>query len=297
VWAFRRERDAKREQAKSERSLLMIGDAHESASKLIADVLVDLRAKLEPDGKDGPLADARRIVNEHLDENDLPGNDDDSMHMRSVVLNSRGYLARSIGDFTAAREFYLQALGIRQKLLEHDQEKAIYQHNLAFSYDNLGDLHAAMAQALRKEGKEPKEELDNALAEYRKGLDLARRLAARPDTTPQWRHDLAVSYFKVGDAMFEVGNPEDALAQLLIGLPIAEQVAAGDPSYAKWQAHLGLYCLELGRLQALLAKPDAARSYLQRGKNIFTQLREQGHKSQKYLEWQKRIDDFLLDLE
>jgi tetratricopeptide (TPR) repeat protein len=297
AWAFKRERDAKREQAKSERSLQMIGDAHASASKMVADVLVDLRSKLEPGGQAGPLADAQRIVNEHFDENELPGNDDDSLHMRSVVLNSRGYLARSMGDFATAQSYYMKALAIREALLSRDRDKAMYQHNLALSYDSLGDLHAAMAQTLRNSGKQSKEEFDSAIAEYRKGLDLAKGLVLRSDATSQWRHDLAVSYFKVGDALFESGSPEDALAVLLVGFPIAEKVAASDPSYAKWQAHLGLYCLELGRLNALSAKTDAARAFLQRGKNIFAGLRQQGHQSIEYIAWQKRIEQFLLDLE
>ena len=295
-FAYHSYRVAERERVKSERSLQLIGDAHEAASRMVADVLVDLRAKLEPGGQAGALTDAQRIVKEHFDENELPGEDADSMHMRSVVLNSRGYLARSLGDFAAAGDYYKASLEIREKLLGKDRSKAMYQHNLAVSYDNLGDLHAAKALSLRAAGQNQDKAFEDAIDFYRKGLELAKRLESRPDATPQWRHDLAVSYFKVGDALLEAGYPEEALAELSTGMPLAEKVAASDPAYAKWQARLGLYCLEVGRLQALASKPDTARDLLLRGKKIFTELRAQGHLSRQYAAWLKRIEAILLDL-
>lgn len=297
AFVFHSYRVAERERVKSERSLQLIGDAHENASRLVADVLVDLRSKLEPAGQAAALDDAQRIVNEHFDENESAGDDDDSLHMRSVVLNSRGYLARRIGDFQAAQDYYTKSFEIRKKLLGRDDSKLIYQHNLAVSHDNLGDLHIARAEALRSGHGKPDEEFESAIAEYRKGLRLAKQLAARQDATAEWRHNYAVSCFKVGDALYEAGYPEEALVELLAGFPIAEQVAASDPAYAKWQAHLGLYCLELGRIHAVTAKTDAAHSFLLKGKKIFTDLSEHGHLSRQYAVWRERIDAILLDLE
>jgi tetratricopeptide (TPR) repeat protein len=173
----------------------------------------------------------------------------------------------------------------------------MYRHNLAVSHDNLGDLHAAKALELRNQGKDPADEFEAAIADYRKALDHSSILIARDDVTPQWRHDVAVSHFKVGDALFEAGYPADALKELLAGFPVAEQVAASDPAYAKWQAQLGLYCLELGRIQALSAKTADARATLLRGKKIFQDLRKRGQLSRHQTAWQERIDEILLDLE
>lgn len=296
AFAYHSYRIAERERRKSERSLQLIGDAHEEASRLVADVLVDLRSKLEPAGQSAALDEAQRIVNEHFDENELAGDDEDSLHMRSVVLNSRGYLARRTGDFQAALEYYTKSFNIRQRLLSRDNSKVIYQHNLAVSHDNLGDLHIAKAIALRNKSSNPEQEFENAIAEYRKGMEIAKQLAARKDATAEWRHDHAVSRFKIGDALYEAGYPEEALAELSAGFPIAEQLAAADPAYAKWQAHLGLYCLELGRLHATTANIDAARSCLLKGKTIFTELRTQGRLSRHYADWLERIEAILLDL-
>jgi len=297
ILAFHSYRVAERERLKSERSLQLIGDAHEDASRLVADVLIDLRSNLEPDGPPGAFDRAKRLVDEHLDENERPGDDNDSLHMRAVMLNSRGYLARSTGDFAAAEAYYMDSLGLREELLRRDGGKAMYRHNLAVSHDNLGDLHAAKALQLRKQGKDPSVEFEAAITEYRKALDHSMLLIAQEDVTPQWRHDVAVSHFKVGDALFEAGYPADALAELLAGFPIAEQVAASDPLYAKWQAQLGLYCLELGRMQALSAKTAEARATLLRGRKIFQDLRERGQLSRHQSVWQNRIDEILLDLE
>jgi tetratricopeptide (TPR) repeat protein len=297
ILAYHSYRVAEQERRKSERSLQLIGDAHQDASRLVSDILINLRPNLEPGGTQGAFEKAKRIVDEHLDENERPGDDNDSLHMRAVMLNSRGYLARSTGDFAAAGGYYMEALGLREELLRRDGEKAMYRHNLAVSHDDLGDLHAAKALELRKQGKDPAVEFEAAIAEYRRALDHSRLLIAREDATPQWRHDVAVSHFKIGDALFEAGYPADALAELLAGFPIAEQVAASDPEYAKWQAQLGLYCLELGRIQALSAKTADARATLLRGKKIFQDLRERGQLSRHQTAWQERIDEILLDLE
>ena len=297
AFAYYSYRIAEGERLKSERSLRLIGDAHENASRLVADVLVDLRAKLEPAGQAAAVDDAQRIVNEYFEDNELKGDDDDSLHMRSVVLNSRGYLARKTGDLSAAHEFYTKSLMIREQLLSRDGDKAMYLHNLAVSHDNLGDLHIARAISLRNKESEAAEEFEIAIAEYQKGLDISKQLAARKDATAEWRHSLAVSRFKVGDALYEAGYPQEALVELLAGFSIAEQVAAADPAYAKWQAHLGLYCLELGRIHAASANIDEATTYLRKGKKIFVELEDQGQLSRQYAVWRERIDAILLDLE
>lgn len=295
--AYHSYRVAEDERVKSDRSLQMIGDAHEDASRTIAAILVDLRAKLEPVGQAGALIEAQRIVNEYYDENDLAGDDDDSLHMQSVVLNSRGYLARRTGDFPAALDFYTKSLGLRKRLLSRDESKEMYQHNLAVSHDNLGDLYLTKAEALRSKQLNPDAEFEIAIAEYQKGLELAKRLAQRKGAPVRWRHDYAVSCFKVGDALYEAGFPEESLVQLQAGYSIAEQVAASDPGYAKWQAHLGLYCLELGRLQAAAGKTVEALDYLVKGKEIFNGLKDQDALSTQYAAWLKRIEMILLDLE
>lgn len=297
--AYRSYRMARRESEKSERSLQLIGDAHENSSRLIADLLVDLRSKLDPRGDAAALDDAQRMVNENLEANRLPGDDPDSLHMRSVILNSRGYLARRTGDFKAAGEYYSESLGIRKKLLADYPEKTLYQHNLALSHDNMGDLHVAIAVANRADKEQSQAEFGKAAEAYRQSLELTRQLVARPDATSQWRHDLAVGYFKAGDALLEndvTDQRAEALKILESGFRIAEEVAASDPEYVKWQAHLALYCLELGRVHALAAEDEKARVYLEKGHRIFTELRRNGRMTRQYDDWLKQIEQSLAEI-
>ena len=288
--------EAEQQRLKSERSLQMIGDAHERTSQLVADVLVDLREKLASSGDTRIADDAQRIVSEYFDENQPTGTDDDSIHMRSVVLNSRGYLARRAGDFEAAESFYSEALRVRRDLAAKAPGKAMFQHNVAVSLDNFGDLHAAKALVSSTAGRDVRDDYARALGYYRESLAISQKLATAPDATSHWRHDLAVSYFKVGDALYQAGDVEKAMPELQKGILVAEAVAAADPDYAKWQAHLGLYCLEIGRIQAVSARDEDARNSLERGRKIFNGLKQKGKLSQQYAAWLSQTEKTLLDV-
>lgn len=285
---------ANRARVKAERSLLMIGDAHESTSRLVSDVLVDLRAKLgdQPD----LLENAQDIVRAHLAENEPSGKDDDSLHMRSVVLNSRGYLARQLGAFDEAERHFTEALAIRRDLAKRNPQMPLFEHNISVSLDNFGDLHARKGEAIATRGGDQREEYARALVYYRDSLAISAKLAAMPDATPNWRHDLAVSRFKVGAALFQGGDVDAALKELQQGLPVAEAVAASDPDYSKWQAHLGLFCLQIGHLHAVSARFDEAKPILRRGQSIFIALRDKRHMTSQYEKWLAQIESVLKDV-
>lgn len=293
--AFASYRVAKRESEKSERSAQMIGDAHESSSRLMADVLVDLRAKLEPAGQAGALEDTQRWVYEHFSESEFPGDDADSLHMRSVALNSRGYLARKTGDYAAAEDYYTRSLAIRMKLLAMDPDKPLYQHNLAIAHDNLGDLHLTKGQAAGLADQD--QEYKAAIGEFREALKLSKKLTELPDATRQWFDDLAVSHLKVGGALFVASDVKNAEVELLAGFPIAEKVAKSDDSYPKWQANLGYYCLQLGNYYSWTTQPDKARPYLLRSKSIFEELDRKKQMTRQYAKWQAELTTALLDIE
>lgn len=285
---------ANRARMKVERSLSMIGDAHESTSRLVSDVLVDLRAKLG--GQPNLLEDAQKIVRAHLVENEPSGNDDDSLHMRSVVLNSRGYLARQLGAFDEAERHFADALAIRRDLAKRNPRVLLFEHNISVSLDNFGDLHAFKGEDIAAHGGDKRDEYARALVYYRDSLAISERLAAMPDAATSWRHDLAVSRFKVGAALFQGDDANGALTELRRGLPVAEAVAASDPEYPKWQAHLGLYCLEIGSIHAGAGRFDDARPFLLRGQSIFSALRGKQRLTSQYAEWSARIEAVLKDM-
>ncbi|MES2656971.1 MAG: toll/interleukin-1 receptor domain-containing protein [Verrucomicrobiota bacterium] len=286
-------RKAEAERLKSERSLQMIGDAHERTTRLIADLMNDLGAREEPIDKAVALADARRFIGDYFDEVDPSGDDDESLHMRAVVHNSKGHLALKTGDLAAAFENYTKSAGIGEKLLSGNGPKALYLHNISISHDNLGDWYVANARKLAEDGLDPEAEYDKAIHHYREGLAKAKALAALPDATAQWNHDVAIGYLKVSAGLKLAGDHRGALDVLKEGLPIAEKVAASDRSYVKWQAHLGAYYLAMGELHDALVETPETRSCLLKGEAIFSGLAAKKPLGSQYADWQRQIEEIL----
>ena len=271
--AFEKER-AVSALAKAERSLLMIGDAHEDASRLVSDLLVNLEDGTATPGGDAALKKARKTVGEYFDESEPTNLNDESRHMRSLVFNRRGHFALSQKDFAGAEKAFAESLSLRRLLAADHPEDPLWQHNLAVSYDNLGDMHIGKAKVVEAQHGNPEVEYMKALPNYRESLAIVRPLAERGDARPVWGHDLAVGYFKVGDTLYRVGEREAALVELRTGFDIARKVAASDPEYAKWQATLGFYCLNIGRILGTFGKDAEAREILKQGEAIFVRLRE-----------------------
>ncbi len=270
--AFEKER-AVSALTKAERSLLMIGDAHEDASRLVSDLLISLEAGLTTPDKDAVLQKARAIVSEHFDDSEPTKQDDDSRHMRSIVLNRRGHFALSQRDFAGAEKSFMASLAVRRLLAAEHPENPFWQHHLAVSLDNLGDMHVEKAKVLEAQRASGDTEYGNALPFYQESLAIVKPLATREDTRPVWGHDVAVGYFKVGDTLYRIGERDAALAELRKGYEVARKAAQADPEYAKWQATLGWYCLDIGRILATYGKNAEARGILKEGHTVFAQLR------------------------
>ena len=293
--AFEKER-AVSALAKSERSLLMIGDAHEDASRLVSDLLVNIEDGLGNSDGATALQNARKTVGSYFDEHEPTQHDDDSRHMRSVALNQRGHFLLSQKDFSGAEKAFAESLALRRSLAADHPADPLWQHNLAVSFDNLGDTHIARAKIMEANHEAAGEEYAKALPDYRESLAVVKPLAGREDARPVWRHDLAVGYFKVGDTLYRAGDREAALKELRTGFEVAQKVAASDPEYAKWQATLGLYCLNIGRILATFGEDAEARDILKKGQAIFERLRERRPLSTSYAEGLRQIEMVLKDI-
>ena len=71
-------------------------------------------------------------------------------------------------------------------MLEIDPANTQWQRDLSVSHDRIGDVLVA-------QGDGPE-----ALAAYRKGLDIREALAARDPANTEWQTDVAVSCAKLG---------------------------------------------------------------------------------------------------
>ena len=279
----------------AERSLLMIGDAHEAASQLVSDLLVKMKFDVKKGTPDEALEKARQTVREYFDGIEPTKQDEDSVHTRSVVLNSRGYFALSQGDFAGAEKYFAESLALRRTLAADRPDNPLWQHNLAVSLDNLGDTHVRKADDLRSTGRDAIPEYAEALRNYRESFAIIRPLADRRDASAVWRHDLAVGHFKIADVILAGGDREAALSELRKGSDVAEKVAAGDPEYARWQATVGLYCLKMGQLLRTFGKDAEAVEFLKKGQAIFNRLRDRNRLTATYAQFLADIDAELKD--
>ena len=291
---------AERERVKAERSQQMIGDAYVDGTHLVAACLQELEDKLEPVELQESMSTLQPFIDSFHDVGWSEGEDNDSLHMQSVVLNTQGLLARLTDDQAKAAESFEKSFDIRRSLLKTNPDNELYLHDLAVSYDNLGDLHVAKASELKEMTGGDDEEWINeyirAVSDYRESLSLVKNLLAQDGTKSQWHHDLVVSHFKIGSAYSGLDDMKKALKEFLTGLPEAETLAASDPDYTKWQALVGAYCYEIGRIQGLAGEFDKALDSLTKGQSVFHQLREKGLLTSHYEKWLKQIDDGLTDL-
>ena len=81
-------------------------------------------------------------------------------------------------------------------------------------------------------------ELTAALAAFRDGMDIRKKLAEQDQGNAGWQRDLSVSYNKIGDVLVAQGELTAALAAFRDGMDIRKKLAAQDQGNAGWQRDL-----------------------------------------------------------
>jgi hypothetical protein len=88
---------------------------------------------------------------------------------------------------------YRDGLAIVERLAAADRSNTQWQHDLAWSYQKVGDMFIA-------QGK-----LDEALTAYLDGLAILERLAVADSSNMHWQHGLFSSHERVGNVLLEQG--------------------------------------------------------------------------------------------
>ena len=118
------------------------------------------------------------------------------------------------------------SLAIRRHLAEADPANAGWQHDLAVSYNKIGDVLSAEAN------------LDEALENYQRSRTIADRLAAADAGNIGWQRDLALSHARVGMVFAQQGQGEQAAKAFHTGRRIIAEMAAQSPDNAMLQKDL-----------------------------------------------------------
>jgi tetratricopeptide (TPR) repeat protein len=136
----------------------------------------------------------------------------------------QGDAAKAMGDLATARRHYEDALAVAKMLSDDAPENVRYAHDLAVSYEQLGDLAVAMRDAA-------------ARRYFEEALAIMRRLAEGAPQNADYAHQLSVSYGRLGNALRAMGDAAAARRYFEEALVIAERLVDAAPEnadYARW---------------------------------------------------------------
>ena len=110
----------------------------------------------------------------------------------------------ALGQGNEARDFFLKALDIAQRLAQAEPQRADYQRDLSISYERLGDLMTALGKG------------EDARDYFLKALDIHKRLAQAEPQRADYQRDLIVSLVRIAQT-----DPAHAVEHLRRALDIA----------------------------------------------------------------------------
>ena len=119
------------------------------------------------------------------------------------------------GNLAEALVVYRKAQAAAERLVEIEPRNPARRGDLSAAYIRVGNVLLEQAS------------LDDALAHYREGLVIAKRLATFLDAgNTRWQRDLLAVSQKVGDAQMAQGKLDDALKSYYDSLAVAERLAS-----------------------------------------------------------------------
>src|SRR3954452_11733608 len=192
-------------------------DQRREAEGLVAYMVGDLRAKLEPIGKLDALDGVGSRVLAYYKKEDASELSDAALLQRSRALNLMAEVAYLRGNYPQADALYRQALAGTAEAMRRspDDPKRLFDH--AQNVFWLGELARARGQS------------DEAVANYREYKRLADRLIAIEPDNLKWRMEGLYGAENVGIALYNERHFSEAAQQFEGALGPMENLAAVDP--------------------------------------------------------------------
>jgi eukaryotic-like serine/threonine-protein kinase len=302
LMSFRQYRRAERATVVANQAAERATLARNQAEKLINFMTIALRDKLKPIGKLDLLNDVNQMVQDYYKS---LGGDDASPEIQrqhSIALVNYGDVLLDQGAPAEALKLYQQALEIRRKLINLDQNNPLYQADLAVSlqqignvFETRGDIGKALgcyqeardireklikqspqniawqsqwARSLEKVGLilQAQGDLSGALKNYRAGLDFATKLKELDPKSTALQSEIWLLNVRVGEALDAKMDPDEALKCYRQSLSIAQGLNIQEPDDAEWQRDIGVSQEQIGEI--LSAQGDL-RGALDSYKNSF----------------------------
>jgi tetratricopeptide (TPR) repeat protein len=216
------------------------------AEGLVAYMVGDLRAKLEPIGKLDALDGVGSRVLAYYKNQDASELSDAALLQRSRALNLTAEVAYLRGNLGEADALYRQALAGTSEAVRRspDDAKRLFDH--AQNVFWLGEIARARGQT------------DQALIAYREYKRLADRLVALEPDNLKWRMEGLYGAEDVGIALYNERRFAEAAQQFEGALGPMQSLAAVDPSNQTYQKELSTVLAWLADTQKSLGSLDAA---------------------------------------
>jgi tetratricopeptide (TPR) repeat protein len=216
------------------------------AEGLVAYMVGDLRAKLEPIGKLDALDGVGSRVLAYYKNQDASELSDAALLQRSRALNLTAEVAYLRGNLGEADALYRQALAGTSEAVRRspDDPKRLFDH--AQNVFWLGEIARARGQT------------DGALTAYREYKRLADRLIALEPDNLKWRMEGLYGAEDVGIALYNERRFAEAAQQFEGALGPMEKLAAVDPGNLTYQKEMSTVLAWLADAQRSLGRLEAA---------------------------------------
>lgn len=201
-----------------------------------------------------------------------------SLLPHDTVIYEMGWLLGAAAEYTQSRGAFAEALPLheaalvtRQRLVESAPTNIKFQHDVAISYDRIGEILVNQNCP------------DRALAAFNASLEIRKSLESTYPAQDEWQHGLSISHSQLGEVLRSLGDFENSLNHFKASCAIRKRLLDADQTSKARQLDLalatewqGFVLLEMGETRLamnLLKKAHSTREVL-----------AQAHLSDNYLQ-------------
>jgi serine/threonine-protein kinase len=171
-----------------------------------------------------------------------------------------GYIEQELLRTQDARQAYLRARALFQKLVQAHPDLPQYQNDLARTHNNLGILLSALGQR------------EQALKEYQQARDLHLKLVQAHPDLPQYQQDLASTHNNLGNLLSVLGQREQALVEYCQARDLFRKLVQAHPDLPRYQQDLASTHNNLGILLSALGQREQALVEYRQARDLHQKL-------------------------